>query len=122
MFVVTFASQKLTFDTLIRNVKTRGASLPSSLWTRFILLFTIGATIDLYLLLDVFSDLLLVQSIPEMIYECVDTPRLASVFRWICVVEREFFIDNLLFRIHLTIEMILVDRPFAMGGWIPFSR
>ena len=28
---------------------------------------------------------------------------------------REFFIDNLLFRIHLIIEMILVDRPCAMG-------
>ena len=33
--------------------------------------------------------------------------------------EREFFIDNLLVRIHLIIEMILVDRPCAMGfgGW-----
>ena len=29
--------------------------------------------------------------------------------------EREFFIDNLLVRIHLIIEMILVDRPCAMG-------
>jgi hypothetical protein len=29
--------------------------------------------------------------------------------------EREFFIDNLLARIHLIIEMILVDRPCAMG-------
>ena len=28
---------------------------------------------------------------------------------------REFFIDNLLVRIHLIIEMILVDRPCAMG-------
>jgi len=28
---------------------------------------------------------------------------------------REFFIDNLLFRIHLIIEMILVDRPCVMG-------
>ena len=28
--------------------------------------------------------------------------------------EREFFIDNLLARIHLIIEMILVDRPCAM--------
>ena len=28
---------------------------------------------------------------------------------------REFFIDNLLVRIHLIIEMILVDRPRAMG-------
>jgi len=26
-----------------------------------------------------------------------------------------FFIDNLLVRIHLIIEMILVDRPCAMG-------
>ena len=30
--------------------------------------------------------------------------------------EREFFIDSLLVRIHLIIEMILVDRPCAMGG------
>ena len=29
--------------------------------------------------------------------------------------KREFFIDNLLVRIHLIIEMILVDRPCAMG-------
>ena len=29
--------------------------------------------------------------------------------------EREIFIDNLLVRIHLIIEMILVDRPRAMG-------
>ena len=33
----------------------------------------------------------------------------------ICPPEREFFIDNLLVRIQLTIEMILVDRPCAMG-------
>ena len=30
--------------------------------------------------------------------------------------EKEFFIDNLLVRIHLIIEMILVDRPCAMQG------
>ena len=30
--------------------------------------------------------------------------------------DREFFIDNLMVRIHLIIEMILVDRPCAMGG------
>jgi len=29
--------------------------------------------------------------------------------------ERDFFIDNLLVRIRLIIEMILVDRPCAMG-------
>ena len=29
--------------------------------------------------------------------------------------EREFVIDNLLARIHLIIEMILVDRPCAKG-------
>jgi len=29
--------------------------------------------------------------------------------------EREFFIDNLLVRIRLIIEMSLVDRPCAMG-------
>ena len=32
--------------------------------------------------------------------------------------EREFFIDNLLVRI----QMILVDRPRAMGFYNPFSR
>jgi len=31
------------------------------------------------------------------------------------ICQREFFIDNLLVRIHLIIEMILVDRPCAMG-------
>ena len=36
--------------------------------------------------------------------------------------ERDFFIDNLLVRIHLIIEMILVDRPCATGVWIPVSR
>ena len=36
--------------------------------------------------------------------------------------EREFFIDNLLVRIHLIIEMILVDRPCAMGVLIPFFQ
>ena len=29
--------------------------------------------------------------------------------------EREIFIDNLLVRVHLIIEMILVDRPCVMG-------
>ena len=29
--------------------------------------------------------------------------------------EREIFIDNLLVRVHLIIEMILVDRPCATG-------
>ena len=29
--------------------------------------------------------------------------------------EREFFIDSLLVRIHFIIQMILVDRPHAMG-------
>jgi len=29
--------------------------------------------------------------------------------------QREFFIDNLLVRIHLIIEMLLVDRPCAKG-------
>ena len=29
--------------------------------------------------------------------------------------EREFFIDNLLVRIHSVIEMMLVDRSYAMG-------
>jgi hypothetical protein len=30
-------------------------------------------------------------------------------------VEREFFIHNLMVRIHLTIVMVLVDRPCATG-------
>ena len=30
---------------------------------------------------------------------------------------RDFFIDNLLARIHLIIEMVLVDRPCVMGVW-----
>ena len=33
-----------------------------------------------------------------------------------CHSERDFFIDNLLVRIHLIIEMFLVDRSCAMGG------
>ena len=37
-------------------------------------------------------------------------------------VEREFFIDNLLVRVHSIVEMILVDRPCAVGVLIPFSR
>ena len=32
-----------------------------------------------------------------------------------CRSERDFFVDNLLVRIHLIIEMIPVDRPCAMG-------
>jgi len=36
--------------------------------------------------------------------------------------EREFFIDNLLARIYFIIEMIIVDRPCAMGVSIPSSR
>ena len=29
--------------------------------------------------------------------------------------EKEFFIDNLLVRIHFIVEIILVDRPCALG-------
>ena len=36
--------------------------------------------------------------------------------------EREFFIDNLLVRIHFIIEMSLVDRRCAMGVCIPSCR
>ena len=35
--------------------------------------------------------------------------------------ERDFCIDNLLVRIQLIIEMILVDQPRAMGVYILFS-
>ena len=31
------------------------------------------------------------------------------------VIEREFFVDNLLVQIHSIIEMILVDGPCAVG-------
>ena len=41
---------------------------------------------------------------------------------WVFLTEREFFIDNLMVRIHLIIVKILVDRPCAMGVRIPFSR
>jgi hypothetical protein len=34
---------------------------------------------------------------------------------WCCPTEREVFIDNLLVRFHFIIEMILVDRPCAIG-------
>ena len=40
----------------------------------------------------------------------------------VCPPEKDFFIDNLLVQIHLIIEMILVDRPCAMGVWIFFAR
>jgi len=35
--------------------------------------------------------------------------------------QREFFIDNLLVRIHFVIQMVLVDRPCAMGVRRSFS-
>ena len=41
-------------------------------------------------------------------------PPLAHVVDLHIVPGREFFIDNLLIRIYLIIEMILVDRPCAM--------
>ena len=44
--------------------------------------------------------------------------RLSTASMWVlpqAASEREFFIDNLLVRIHLIVEMILVDRPCAMG-------
>ena len=36
--------------------------------------------------------------------------------------ERDFFIDNLPVRIHFIIEMVLVDRPRAIGVRIPLFR
>ena len=36
--------------------------------------------------------------------------------------ERKFFIDKLLVRIHVIIEMILVDRPDAIGVSIPIFQ
>jgi len=38
----------------------------------------------------------------------------------VCPREREYCIDNLLVRIHLIIEMILVDRPCAWEFEFPF--
>ena len=41
---------------------------------------------------------------------------IANIFVQVSFLEdREFFIDNLLVRIHLIIEMSLVDRPCATG-------
>jgi hypothetical protein len=39
----------------------------------------------------------------------------SPVMHFVEVVKREFFIDTLLVRIHLIIEMISVDRASAMG-------
>jgi hypothetical protein len=36
--------------------------------------------------------------------------------------ERDLLFDNLLVRIHVIIQMMLVDRPCAMGVWSLFSR
>ena len=36
--------------------------------------------------------------------------------------KREFFIDNLLVRVHSIIELVLVDRPCAVWIWISISR
>ena len=42
-------------------------------------------------------------------------PRCASTGKLKVSPERVFCIENLLVRIHLIIEMLLVDRPCAMG-------
>ena len=52
----------------------------------------------------------------------VPTPNLYVPATHVCHTEREFFIDKLLDRVQLIIEMIFVDRPCAMGIWISFSR
>ena len=44
-----------------------------------------------------------------------EMPRSSSCARMHLEREKEFFADNLLVRIHLIIEMILEDRPCAMG-------
>ena len=41
--------------------------------------------------------------------------KIVLVMNWVDA-EREFFIDNLLVRIHLIIKTTLVDRPCAMGA------
>ena len=43
------------------------------------------------------------------------TGEASGIQRTVYPTEREFFMDNLLVRIHLIMEMILVDRPCAMG-------
>ena len=40
---------------------------------------------------------------------------IVAIFTLALVKQRGFFIDSLLARIHLIIEMMLVDRPCAMG-------
>ena len=45
----------------------------------------------------------------------IDTYIYMYVYMYMYITQREFFIDNLLVRIHLIIEMILVDRPCAIG-------
>jgi len=50
--------------------------------------------------------------------ECADMLETLGEYKkpgWYFPREREFFIDNLLVRIHLIIEIILVDRPCAKG-------
>ena len=57
------------------------------------------------------------QSLEEFIAVAEEAPKLFRKFLDPLVpllLEREFFIDTLLVRIHLIIEMILVDRPCAM--------
>ena len=54
--------------------------------------------------------------------EDVELPKESSVKVLLPRREREFFTVNLLVQIHLIIEMILVDRPCAMGVvWPPRS-
>ena len=50
---------------------------------------------------------------------CQAPPACLECARWPVISierEKEFFIDNLLVRIHFIIEMILVDQPCAMGA------
>jgi hypothetical protein len=64
----------------------------------------------------------LVPQIPISPYVCIISPSLSLHYLSLSLslsslplIERGFFIDNLLVRIHWIIEMILVDRPCAMG-------
>ena len=57
---------------------------------------------------------------PRTTLEC--PPEGPSVEPGRLVPESFVFIESLLVEIHLLIEMILADRPCAMGIYIPFSR
>ena len=48
--------------------------------------------------------------------DCAPVPTHPQIPQPATTREKEFIIDNLLVRIHEIVEMILVDRPCAMGA------